>query len=153
VNGVPDMPEAIPRTNLRHASPAELVRDRCRAFAAGDFGFIYDSYHADALFRQHFPDRSAYLAYGRATLSAEFRIRECRVLKERVGGERAQLLFYLDSLYRGERVETVECALLLRTEDGWRYHSGQKLSREELPAAIEDVDWSDFERAGENIRF
>ncbi len=147
------MPEEISPIDLHQASPAELILARSRAFAAGDFGFIYDSYHVDAPFRRHFPDRSDYLAYGRSTLSAEFHIRECRVLNERIAGERAQIIFYLDSLYRGERVESVECALLLRTEEGWRYHSGQKLGREEFSGEIDEVDWSDFEEAGEKLIF
>ena len=147
------MPEEISPIDLRQTPPAELIRDRCRAFAAGDFGFIYDSYHVDAPFRRHFPDRSDYLAYGRSTLGAEFHIRECRVLKERIASERAQIVFYLDSLYRGERVESVECALLLRTAEGWRYHSGQKLGLEEFSGEIDDVAWSDFEKAGEKLIF
>jgi len=146
------MPEETPRSDLRQVSPAELIRARCRAFAAGDFGFIYDSYHSDAPFRHYFPDRSTYLAYGKTTLGAEFRIRECRILKERMAGEEATILFYLDIMHQGNRIESFELASLLRTEVGWRYYGGMKLAREEFAGEVDEVDWSDFE-GGQNKVF
>jgi len=142
-----------PPIDLRLASAAELIRGRFRAFAAGDFGFIYDSYHPEALFRQHFPDRATYLAYGRSTLSADFRIRECRILKEQVAGAEASVLFYLDILHQGKRVESFELASLLRTEAGWRYCGGEKLAREEFAGEIGEIDWKDFAGGRDKVFF
>jgi SEC-C motif-containing protein len=137
----------------RDLTPAELVRARGRAFAERDFGFIFDTYHPDSNFRLQFPDRAAYIRYGRSTLAEDFQIRECRILKERIGDQETRVLFYLDTLFRGERSEVFESSLFLRTEEGWRYHSSQKLERTEFPGEIEAIDWEDFERVGEKIFF
>lgn len=133
-------------------APADLVRARVRAFDAGDFGFIYDTYHPDSYFRRQFPDRAAYLLHGRS-LSGDFSIREFRILKECVEGDEARLIFYLDTLYRGERSESFELSLFLMTPQGWRYHSGQKLSREEFSGEIEAIDWEDFEKVKDKVFF
>jgi len=134
-------------------SPAELVHQRARAFAAGDFGFIFDSYHPESNFRSHFADRQAYIATGRSSLGKDFRIDQCRVLKEEIDGSEARVLFYLDTRYRGQREESFEAARLLRTADGWRYHSSQKLSRDEFAGAVEEIDWADFERVKDKVFF
>jgi SEC-C motif-containing protein len=133
--------------------PGELLLARCRAFGRGDFGFIFDSYHPDSNFRRHFPDRGAYIAQGHAVLATEFAITECRLLRERVEGDEARVIFYLDCRFRGIRQESFELALLLRTDEGWRYHSAQKLERSEYSGAIAEIGWDDFERAREKVFF
>mgnify|MGYP006926386942 CR=1 FL=1 len=45
-------------------TPSELIMARTEAFASGDFGFIYDSYHPESNFRRQFPDRGEYCRYG-----------------------------------------------------------------------------------------
>lgn len=134
-------------------SPSQLILARCRAFADGDFGFVYDSYHPDSNFCRQFPDRQAYLEYGRSVLAADFVIHECRILQEKVEGERARVIFYLDARLRGERVETFELSLLLPGREGWRYHSGQKLLRSEFAGKIEEIDRDDFEKVREKVIF
>jgi SEC-C motif-containing protein len=134
-------------------TPSQLILARCRAFAEGDFGFIYDSYHPDSNFLRQFPDRQDYLVYGRAALAVDFVIDECRILQERVEDQEARVIFYLDARFRGERVETFELALLLSTRKGWRYHSGQKLGREEYAGEIEAIGREAFERVGEKTVF
>jgi SEC-C motif-containing protein len=133
-------------------SPSQLILARSRAFAEGDFGFVYDSYHPDSNFCRQFPDRQAYLDYARTVLALDFVIDDCRIVKERVAVDQARVLFCLDLRFRGERVETFELALLLATADGWRYHSGQKLAREDFAGEVEAIDWEDFER-GEKVVF
>jgi hypothetical protein len=54
------------------ATPANLLESRQRAFASGDFGQVWDCYHAASNFRQAFPDRSAYQEYGRTQLAGQF---------------------------------------------------------------------------------
>jgi len=134
-------------------SPAELVQRRGQAFSAGDFAFIYDTYHPDSNFRAQFPDRQAYIAMGKNSLGWDFRIAQCRVLKEEVGAEDARVLFYLDTLYRGQREETFELSLFLLTDAGWRYHSSQKLGRDDFPGAVDEIDWADFEQVKDKVFF
>jgi SEC-C motif-containing protein len=134
-------------------TPAELVRERGAAFSRGDFAFIYDSYHSDSPFRRTFPDRAEYLRYGARTLSGDFRILECRILKERTAEKEAQVLFYLDTLYQGERNESFELSLFLLTDRGWRYHSSSKMNRGVFSGAIDDFDWDDFVTENGEISF
>ncbi|WP_432821261.1 YchJ family metal-binding protein [Trichloromonas sp.] len=134
-------------------SPAELVQRRGQAFASGDFAFIYDTYHPDSNFRSQFPDRTAYVAMGKNSLGKDFRIDQCRVLKEAVRSEEARVLFYLDTCYRGQREETFELSLFLLTEAGWRYHSSQKLARADFSGPLEAIDWVDFEQVKDKVFF
>lgn len=132
-------------------TPAQLILARSRAFTEGDFGFIYDSYHQDSNFRRQFPDRAAYLEYGRSALTVDFVIDECRILHEKVDEQVARVIFYLDARFRGKRVETFELALLLATADGWLYHSGQKLGRDEYAGEIAAIGWGDFDRPEKTV--
>ena len=134
-------------------SPADLVRERCRAFGRKNFAFIYDTYHPDSYFRRQFPDRQAYLEHGAQTLSADYRIRQCRVLREEEEGEEARVLFYLETVYQGESVETFELSRFLVTAGGWRYHSSQKLARDEFPGPVEAIDFADFEKVRDKVFF
>jgi len=145
--------EELPATVPPAFSPSELVQARCRAFGEGDFAFIYDTYHADSYFRAQFTSRRAYLRHGMASLSQDFRICECRILKEQIDGQEARVLFYLDSVYRCERVESFELAHFLCTEQGWRYHSSQKMAREDFSGEIEAIDFQDFERIKDKVFF
>lgn len=133
--------------------PADLVNARAGAFINGDFAFIYDSYHSDSYFRHQYPDRQAYISHGRQNLGADFVIRECTILKERMVDEEAQVLFYLDTLYQGERSESFELSRFLREKGAWRYHSSQKLTREEFGGSASDIDWSDFDRVKDKVYF
>jgi len=134
-------------------TPAELVRRRGEAFSAGDFAFIYDTYHPDSNFRAQFPSRKAYIALGRESLGRDFSIDQCRVLKEEVGADEARVLFYLATRFRGQAEETFELSRFFLTEGGWRYHSSQKLGRDEFAGALEEIGWSDFERVKDKVFF
>jgi SEC-C motif-containing protein len=132
-------------------SPSQVILARSRAFTEGDFGFIFDSYHPESNFRLQFPDRAAYLDYGRSALATDFVIDECRILHEKVDAKEARIIFYLDARFRGSRVETFELALLILTAEGWLYHSGQKLGRDEYAGDIEAIGWGDFDRPEKTI--
>jgi len=134
-------------------SPSDLVLARCRAFGEGDFGFIYDSYHPESSFRAQFPSRRAYLHHGADSLATDFRISECRVLKEEIRGEEAQVLFYMDTLFQGERVESFELSSFRMTKNGWRYQGSQKLARGEFAGEIDEIGFRDFESRREKIFF
>jgi len=123
------------------------------AFAAKDFGSVYDSYHPDSNFCRQFPDRQAYIEYAETALSSDFDLDQCRILRERVEAESARVIYYLDFRFRGERSENFELALLLLTGEGWRIHSSQKLTREEYVGEVDAIDWDDFERSPEKFIF
>ncbi len=138
----------------RGGGPAALVERRRRAFAEDDFGFIYDSYHPDSPFREHFPDRTAYLEYARSELRGKFEIRECRVLREeRLSAEEARVLFYLDVRHGGQRYESVELSRMLFLDGAWCYHSGWKVDRSAFAVALEEIEPGDVERLAEGICF
>ena len=134
-------------------TPAELVNARCDAFQRGDFDFIYDSYHPDSPFRGLYPQRQAYLRQGRVELLRDYRIRQCRVLRQEVGETEARVLFYLATTYQGRAGETFELSRFTLTVDGWRYHSSLKMDRQEFSGAIEEIDWEAFEGMKEQIYF
>lgn len=134
--------------------PAALVERRRRAFAEGDFGFIYDSYHPESPFREHFPDRAGYLEYARSELRDKFEIRQCRVLREeRLSAEEARVLFYLDVRHGGRRYESVELSRMLFRDGAWCYHSGWKVDRRAFACALEDIEPGEVERLAEGICF
>ena len=134
-------------------SPSELILARCRAFGERDFGFIYDSYHPESYFRDQFPSRRDYLRHGASSLAVDFRIRECRILKEEIDREEARVLFYLDTLFQDQRAESFELSFFRMTGEGWRYHSCQKLTRGEFAGEIEEIDFRDFDNVQDKIYF
>lgn len=135
-------------------SPAEIVEARRRAFDTEDFGFIYDSYHPDSPFRQHFPDRRAYLAYAQTDLRGSFAIQDCRILRqEELSASEAQVLFYLDIRHNGERLETVELSRFTKHCGAWLYHSGCKVSCSDLSGPPEAIEPAEVERLSQGICF
>lgn len=142
-----------PSAEVASLSPGELVLARSRAFGCGDFGFVYDSYHPDSNFRHLFPDRQAYLQYGENVLGGEFRIFECRVLREDAVEETARVMFYLDTLYRGERRESIEVGHFACRAGRWLYMMGEKGDRKAFPSDLAGIEWEDFERLKEPLSF
>jgi SEC-C motif-containing protein len=135
-------------------SPAQLVEARARAFASGDFAFIYDSYHCESPFRQHFPVRDEYLSYARSELQGRYHIHACQVLREDGSLEdEARVLFFFDLEYGDERHQSLELARFLRTAEGWRYHSGHKVNRELFTGPLEEITMAEVEERAEGICF
>jgi len=145
---------SAPATSLAELTPVQLVTARARAFAEGDFAFIYDSYHCDAPFRRHFPARDEYLNYARTDLLGRYRIHSCQILCDDApaAGE-ARVLFFLDLEYGGERHQTLELSRLLKTTGGWHYHSGQKVNREQFSGSLEKITIAAVEERAEGICF
>lgn len=137
----------------RTATPAMLILDRAAACRAGDFAFVYDSYLDDSNFRRQFPHRQEYLDYAREVLAIDFVLHECRVLRERISGEEAAVLFYQRIDFRGEVVETLELAHLRLTVAGWRLDRGEKLERRAVARPLEAIDWDDFAAAVDKVVF
>nr|WP_225897379.1 YchJ family metal-binding protein [Desulfuromonas sp. AOP6] len=139
--------------DLRGISPAGLVRARAHAFGEGNFGLIYDTYHGDSHFRQQFPERDAYIHYGKANLSSDFSIRQCMVIREEIIESEAHVIFYLETVYRGTRSESFELSLFYREEGEWRYHSSQKMDRADYDGAVADLAKADFEKVKDKVYF
>lgn len=134
--------------------PAEILALRVRAFRLGEFGVIYDSYHADSFFRAQFPDRDDYIRYAWAHLRRDFRIRTCRVLAARARtSDEYHLIFHQVVEVADGLVETLEMARFFATSQGWRYHSSQKMECSEFPGAPEDIRFSDFDRMQPKVFF
>ncbi len=146
-NSTPDNP-------LDNAAPAEIIELRVRAFRLGEFGLIYDSYHPDSFFRAQFPDRDEYIRYAWNHLRRDFKIRRCVVLRERrLNSEEYQLIFHQTVELADEVVESVEMGRFFSTSQGWRYHSSQKMLKDELPDEPSEIDFSDFERLTDKVFF
>lgn len=139
--------------DLSGLSPAGLVRVRAHAFDSGNFGLIYDSYHEDSYFRKQFPEREDYIRYGQANLSQDFSIRQCRVIREEIDATEARVIFYLETEYRGAYSESFELSLFYREGGEWRYHSSQKMTREDYDGAVEELDQAAFERVKDRVYF
>jgi len=125
-------------------SPSELILQRSRAFARGDFALIYDTYHSASLFRQQFPEREDYVRVGQESLARDFQITGCEILAEKVEDGEAQVIFLLEMRMQGHLQKFAERAWLRRENRAWRYHRGQKITAEELPEAPEQLTFADF---------
>ncbi|MFO7983239.1 MAG: YchJ family metal-binding protein [Desulfuromonadales bacterium] len=134
-------------------TPVELVRARVRAFRDDDFAFIYDSYHSRSYFRKQFPDREAYVRQGRRSLADDYTINKCLIVKDHIDEDEAAVIFYLHVSFRGTRQESFELAFFYKENGEWRYHSSQKMSRQDYQGPVEELDWSDFEKINDKVFF
>jgi len=134
-------------------NPAQLLAARVAAFARGDFGAIWDSYHADSPFREHFPRRDAYREFAAEQLQGAIVIESCRVLAEEPGDDRHRLIFLQRLRVRGKPQETLEMASFYREQGEWRYHSSQKIDRASYPGAPESISFAYFDLQEEKIIF
>jgi uncharacterized protein YchJ len=134
-------------------SPAALMQARCRAFQAGDFGFIYDSYHSASNFRRQFDDREAYQSYGQTCLAEEFRIIDWRLLDQQADADEAAVVVLMTVVYQGVRQTYAELAWLKKERHQWRYHRGQRMSAEELPEEPDRMKIGDFAKLDPNTVF
>jgi SEC-C motif-containing protein len=132
--------------NLSACTPAELIAARSAAFARGDFGFIYDSYHSESNFRRQFALREEYLTFGRGSLGQDYRIVSCQILLEHVAPCESQVVFLMEMKVHGKLQRYAELAWLRRENAAWRYHRGQKMTAEELPENPQELSFADFAR-------
>jgi uncharacterized protein YchJ len=142
-----------PTPDICRLSPAELIVERSRAFGRADFGFIFDSCHTESNFRAQFTDRDEYIQFGWANLGKEFKILRCDVLHEDCGDDESRVIFFLEMMVHGESQCYAELAWLVREENAWRYHRGQKMEAERLPADLKELGFADFEALSPQIIF
>ncbi len=138
---------------LPAADPEALLRQRVAAFRRGDFGFIYDSYHPEAPFRQQFPDREDYLRFAGEEIAPRVRIARFRILKTRRQQGKAEVIFHQLLFSSAGAQESFELALLEMVDDCWCYWGSQRLDRAGFRGRPEDLDFADFAAAAEKIFF
>ena len=130
--------------NLSTYSPSDLIIARSEAFARGDFGFIFDTYHSESNFRRQFSDRDDYLEFGKAGLGADYEITRCQILQEQESIDEGQVIFLMEMKVQGAVQQYVELAWLHREEKSWRYHRGQKVTQDEFPEDPRSLSFADF---------
>ena len=141
------------RQTLASLDPKGLLQFRFRALQAAEFGLVYQSYHAEAPFLQHFPDPAEYLKFAAAQLGPMVAL-QWRLLKQRrPTATEAEVLCWMQVGNGPDGQELFELALLLKTPAGWRYHSGQKLTREDYRGCVSELDFCHFEQAAQKIRY
>jgi len=127
-------------------TPEQLIEQRVVAVGCGDFEFIYDSYHPQAPFLQQFSQRQEYLDFAEEQIHGHCHIESCRILRQRLDEERAELILHqllrIDAGYQ----ETLERAELLLFEGDWRYLGSLRMNRAEYSGPLAGIDFSDFDR-------
>jgi len=134
-------------------TPSELLNQRMLALTQGDFGLIYDSYHPEAPFLGHFPDRSEYLEFAQQQL-LEIALVEWKTFGQREKQKgKVEILLWMRIGEGAAAQDLFELALLFQTEAGWRYHSAQKLTSEDYSGSIDEISFLVFDQAVQKIRF
>ena len=133
--------------------PEQFLEQRFAALAAGDFAGVYDSYHEDALFRGHFPERDMYVRFAEEQLAGIKVTRWCCLDRRMPAENNMECLLVSWLEVDGEEQLFYELALLLMTEQGWKYHSAQKLGTDDYRGVPERIRFEHFDDAPEKIRF
>ncbi len=137
---------------IRSESPQELLESRFVSLQAGDYAGVYASYHDDAPFRQQFSGEADYLAFARQQL-AQIQVHSWRILRQRQTEEgQVEAILCMEIVVDGAIQFFYEMALLISSDQGWRYHSAQKLSSEDYSGAPAQLDFYHFDRVAEKIR-
>ncbi len=139
--------------NLPVSTPSELILARSQAFACGDFGFIYDSYHSESNFRQQFLERDEYLEFAQSCLGQDYQILDCKVLSEKVDEYEPQVIFLMEMKFHGRMQQYAELAWLRQENNAWCYHRGLKIPNEELPESPQSLSFADFAKLDQSAIF
>ncbi len=134
-------------------TPQKLLTTRFDALESGDYSSVYASYHPEAPFRQNFSGEPDYLDFAQVQL-AQVQVMSWQMLGRRTLAEgRVEQVLSMEIEMDCSRQWLYELALLIWTEDGWRYHSAQKMSAEDYSGVPEQIDFSHFDQATEKIRY
>lgn len=142
-----------PAPEVPAPSPSALILARAEAFRRCDFGFIFDSYHADSNFRRQFPERDEYVRYGWASLGKDFRILACSVVREAVADRAARVILLMEIELHGARQRYAELAWLEDDGAGWRYRCGQKLPQDDWPVPAPLLDFCHFDTVKDKVLY
>ena len=134
-------------------TPSELIFERNQAFLKQDFGFVYDSFHSESNFRRQFVERDEYIAVGKSSLAQDFHIVDCQVLGESIVGVEAQVIFLMEMEAQGVRQRYAELAWLRVEGHEWRYHRGLKVTEEDFPEDLDELNFEYFSRLDHSTVF
>lgn len=129
-------------------TPAQLVSARAHAFNNHDFAFIYDTFHPQSNFCQHFPERHHYIAYGKSTLRNDYHIKSCTILQEQINTATALVLFYLKVNYQGSDEEYYELSEFQRVNKCWKYLQSNKLQCSDFAGTMDEITIAHVAEAG-----
>lgn len=135
------------------STPALLIESRMRAFEQSEFSLVYDSYHIESPFLQHFTDKSDYLSFAGQELG-DIVLAGWKMFGQRqINDQAVEVLLWMQMGEGEDALDLFELALLLLTKTGWRYHSAQKLTREDYAGDFDQIEFCHFDQAAEKIRF
>lgn len=129
-------------------TPGQLVSARAQAFNDNDFAFIYDTFHPQSNFCCQFPERNNYIAYGKSTLSNDYKIKLCTILQEQVEATTALVLFYLKVSYQGKDEEYFELSEFKLVNKCWRYLQSNKLQCSDFAGTMDEITIAHVAQAG-----
>ena len=139
--------------NLPVSTPSELILARSQAFACGDFGFIYDSYHSESNFRRQFVELDEYLEFAQSSLGQDYQITSCQLLDEKIDAHESQVIFLMEMKFQGSMQQYAELAWLRQENNAWCYHRGLKIPNEELPESPQSLSFADFAKLDQSAIF
>ena len=130
-----------------------FLKERFAALNRGDYAAVYASYHNDAPFLEQFADRGTYLRFAKQQLG-EIKVAGWQCLNQReVSPHHLEVILIMDLMVNGDSQVFAELALLIETDEGWRYHSAQKLGADDYRGDYAQLDFCHFDHASEKIRF
>ncbi len=130
----------------------DCLKKRFAALTAGDYAQVFRSYHPEAPLLQNFPDAPSYVAFAKAQLAA-IQVVDWQSLRQRPTVQGEEHLLVMELSVDGYRQYFYELALLIETEEGWRYHSAQKLGAEDYNGRPSKIEFRHFDRINEKIRY
>jgi SEC-C motif-containing protein len=133
-------------------TPIELIRQRFEDLKARNFSGLYAGYHAQSPFIEQFAQLEDYLEFAQQTL-AEVNPLDLLIGPQRHSAEGVEVICQLCFELGGTRQTLYELALLVQTEEGWRYHSAQKLTPEEFGGDFSELTFKHFDQQALKIRF
>ncbi len=132
--------------------PVQFIQERFQALQRGDYAAVYQSYHPDAPFVQNFAREADYVDFASQHLT-RIQVVSWRCLAQREAGAGVEVILVMELEVDGTRQLFFELALLIKTSQGWRYHSAQKLGPEEFSESPDHLDFSHFDLAAQKVRF
>ncbi len=135
-----------------YKKPEDLLGARFAALEAGDYHRLYATYHHDAPFLRQFSGEADYLVFARQQLT-QIQLRDWQMLAQRSNEEGQQeVILCMEIETAGDSQYFYEMALLISSEQGWRYHSAQKLTAEDYSGAPKKLAFRHFDQVIEKIR-
>lgn len=133
-------------------TPQQFLATRFSALQQGDYKAVFHSYHPDSPFRQQFSGVASYGQFAAEHL-AHISVKAWQCLDMRWPSEsEVECILLMQVQAAATITEYYELALLISTSEGWRYHSAQKLSSDEVPVG-KSIDFIDFDAAQNQVRF